>query len=245
MELKKLDGKSYQLINSGGARYQIRATRPTRESADYTIKYWKTYYQLILQNNADVTNFRKGVLPDADEMRGVWTDDDQTLKYISDTYFNGKSVRQIGRGFGVYPSDCDGSGYRCDQIVIPLLVDEEAIDLTKPTPTEKKLWAAQDERSTNNKIVKSFFGQNLIDLAKKYHMNLSEYNDATVGLDFNCQSDIVEFFKTAVKELIINKIKEQGLECNMDENVIMKGLNKVWLYGPVVDDIRVDKTALQ
>ncbi|MCR4715908.1 MAG: hypothetical protein K5656_01885 [Lachnospiraceae bacterium] len=245
MELKKLDGKSYQLINSGGARYQIRATRPVRNSSDYTIKYWKTYYQLILQNNADVTNFRKGILPDADEMRGVWTDDDQTLKYISDTYFEGKKVRQIGRGFGIYSSDCDGSGYRGDQIVIPLLVDEEAIDVTKPTPTEKKLWAAQDERNANNKIVKSFFGQNLIDLAKKYHMNLSEYNDATVGLDFNCQSDIVEFFKTAVKELIITKIKEQGLECNMDENVIMKGLNKVWLYGPVVDDIRVDKTALQ
>jgi len=245
MELKKLNGKSYQLINSGGARYQIRATRPVRKSSDYIIKYWKTYYQLILQNHEDVTNFRKGILPDADEMRGVWTDDDQTLKYISDTYFEGKKIRQIGHGFGIYPSDCDGSSWRCDQITIALLVDDEAETVTKPTPTEKKLWAAQKERTDNNKLVKSFFGANLIDLAKKYHMNLSEYSDATVGLDFNCQSDIVEFFKTAVKELIITKIKEQGLECNMDENVIMKGLNKVWLYGPVVDDIRVDKTALQ
>lgn len=245
MELKKLNGKAYQLINSGGARYQIRATRPTRDSSDYTIKYWKTYYQLILQNNEDVTNFRMGILQDADETRGIWTDDDQTLKYISDTYFEGKKVRQIGRGFGVYPDDCDTSGYRGDQIVILLLVDEEAIDLTKPTPTEKKLWAAQDERNANNKIVKSFFGQNLIDLAKKYHLNLSEYNDATVGLDFNCQSDIVEFFKIAVNELIMTKLKEQGLEGTLDEKVILKGLNKVWLYGPVINDIRVDKTALQ
>jgi len=245
MELKKLDGKSYQLINSGGARYQIRATRPVRKSSDYTIKYWKTYYQLILQNHDDVTNFIKGVFPNADETHGVWTDNDQTLKYISNTYFEGKKVRQINRGFGVYPSDCDGLVYYNNQIVIPLLVDEEAIDITKPTPTEKKLWAAQGERTNNNKLIKTFFGNNLIDLAKKYHLTLSEYNDATVGLDFNCQSDIVEFFKTAVNELIMTKLKEYGLEGTLDEKVILKGLNKVWLYGPVVDNIRVNQTALQ
>lgn len=245
MEIKKLNGKSYQLINDGGARYQIRATRPTRNSSDYTIKYWKTYYQLILQNHDDVVKFRAGILKEEDDNRSVWTDDKPTLDYISKTYFEGKKVRQIGNGFGIYSEDCNGLPYRTKEIIIALLVDDEAEDITKPTPTEKKLWAAQKERTDNNKLVKNFFGANLIDLAKKYHMNLSEYSDATVGLDFNCQSDIVEFFKTAIKELIITKIKEQGLECNIDENVIMKGLNKVWLYGPVVDDIRVDKTALQ
>ena len=245
MELKKLDGKSYQLINSGGARYQIRATRPTRESADYTIKYWKTYYQLILQNNADVTNFRMGVLPDADEMRGVWTDDDQTLKYISDTYFEGKKVRQIGRGFGVYPSDCDGSGFRCDQIVIPLLVDEEAIDLTKPTPTEKKLWDAQETRNNNTKLVKAYFGPNVQALAKQYHLSFCEYSDGTIGLDFSSQPDIAEFFKTAINELIMSKLNVLGLKGTMNEKVIVKGLNRAWMYGPVVDDLKINETALQ
>lgn len=245
MEFKVLNDVHYQLINSGGARYQIRVTRPVRKSSKYSLKYWKTSYQLILQNSEDVTNFRKGVLPDADEMRGVWTDDDQTLKYISDTYFNGKKVRQIGRGFGIYPSDCNGSEYRCKQIIIPLLVDEEAIDTTKPTPTEKKLWEEQEERNNNTKLVKTFFGNNLVALAKKYHLNFCEYGDSTVGLDFNSQPDIVEFFKIAVKELIANKLTELGINYTINEKVITKGLNKTWMYGPVIDDIKVDNTALQ
>ena len=153
--------------------------------------------------------------------------------------------------------DVDYAGYTYVETDVPIgqeeesdlpdgeISDEEAIDITKPTPTEKKLWDAQDERTNNNKIIKAFFGNNLIDLAKKYHLNLSEYNDATVGLDFNCQSDIVEFFKIAINELIMTKLKEQGLEGTLDEKVILKGLNKVWLYGPVVDNIRVNQTALQ
>lgn len=245
MELKLLKDAHYQLINSAGAHYQIRVTRPVRESSKYIIKYWKTSYQLILQNNEDVTNFRKGILPDSDETRGVWTDDDQTLKYISDTYFNGKKVRQISRGFGIYPSDCDGSGYRCDQIVIPLLVDDEAVDITKPTPTEKRLWEEQEERNNNTKLVKTFFGNNLAAIAKKYHLNFCEYGDGTVGLDFNSQPDIIEFFKLAVKELVTDKLAELGVNYTINEKVIAKGLNKAWMYGPVVDDIQVDKTALQ
>ena len=47
MKLEKFEGKSYQLINSGGARFQIRSTRPKRPASDYTIKYWKNYYRTL------------------------------------------------------------------------------------------------------------------------------------------------------------------------------------------------------
>lgn len=244
MKLEKFEGKSYQLINSGGARFQIRSTRPKRPASDYTIKYWKNYYRLTFETQQDIDTFRAGVLGSPDDTNTVWTDENNTYNYISKTYFDGKHVRQIGRGFGIYSM---GQTYSLEsgKCCIALLVDEEAEDITKPSPTEKKMWAAQDERTNNNKLIKTFFGNNLIDLAKKYHLNLSEYNDATVGLDFNCQSDIVEFFKIAVNELIMPKLKEQGLEGTLDEKVILKGLNKVWLYGPVVDNIRVNQTALQ
>lgn len=244
MKLEKFESKLYQLINDGGARFQIRSTRPNRPSSDYTLKYWKNYYRLTFETQQDIDTFRVGILGSPDDISTVWTDEAKTYNYISKTYFNGKHVRQIGRGFGIYSM---GQQYPLDsgKCCIALLVDEEAIDVTKPTPTEKKAWAAQDERTNNNKLIKTFFGNNLTDLAKKYHLNLAEYNDATVGLDFNCQSDIIEFFKIAVNELIMTKLKEQGLEGILDEKVILKGLNKVRLYGPVVDNIRVNQTALQ
>lgn len=244
MKFEKFEGKSYQLINGGGARFQIRSTRPNRPSSDYTIKYWKNYYRLTFETQQDIDTFRAGILGSPDDISTIWTDEVKTYNYISKTYFNGKHVRQIGRRFGIYSM---GQTYSFDsgKCCIVLLVDEEAIDVTKPSPTEKKMWAEQDERNNNNKIVKTFFGNNLTELAKKYHLTLSEYKDSTVGLDFNCHSDIVEFFKIAVNELIVTKLKEQGLEGTLDEKVILKGLNKVWLYGPVVDNIRINQTALQ
>ena len=144
MKLEKLNGKSYQLINDGGARFQIRSTRPKRPSSTYTIKYWKNYYRLTFETLQDIDTFRAGVLGSSDDISTIWTDDDKTYDYISKTYFNGKHVRQIGRGFGIYSM---GQTYSFDsgKCCIALLVDEEAIDITKPLPTEKKMWAEQKE----------------------------------------------------------------------------------------------------
>ena len=244
MKFEKFEGKSYQLIDDGGVRLPIKSTRPKRPASNYTIKYWKNYYRLTFETQQEIDTFRAGILGNSNDTRTIWTDDDKTYNYISKTYFDGKHVRQIGSGFAIY-SMGQRYSFESGKCCIALLVDEEAEDIIKPSPTEKKTWAEQDERNNNNKIIKTFFGNNITDLAKKYHLTLSEYNDATVGLDFNRQSDIVEFFKIAVNELIMAKLKEQGLEGTINEKAITKGFSRTWIYGRIVDNIKINQTALQ
>ena len=243
MKLEKLNGKSYQLINNGGARLPIRSTRPKRPSSDYTIKYWKNYYRLTFETQQDIDTFRAGVLGSPEDMTLVWTDDDRTYDYISKIYFNGKRVRQIGRGFGIYSM---GQTYSFDSgdCCIALLVDEEAEDITEPSPTEKKIWAERKEIDNNKKIINSFFAPGLSKIAEQYHLTIREHSNG-ICLDFDTVSDVQAFVITALNELVMNKLKEIGVTAEVCQKGIEKGLKHAYIYGPAIDELKVDKTALQ
>lgn len=243
MKLEKFEGKSYQLINSGGARFQIRSTRPKRPSSDYTIKYWKNYYRLTFETQQDIDTFRAGVLGSPDDTNTIWTDENNTYNYISKTYFDGKRVRQIGRGFGIYSM---GQTYSLEsgKCCIALLVDEEAEDITKPSPTEKKMWAEQKEIDNNKKIINNFFAPGLSKIAEQYHLTFREHSTG-ICLDFETASDVQKFVITALNELVMNKLKGIGVTAEVCQKGIEKGLKHAYIYGPAIDELKVDKTALQ
>lgn len=243
MKLEKLNGKSYQLINDGGARLPIRSTRPKRPASNYIIKYWKNYYRLIFETPQDIDTFRAGVLGSSEDMTPVWTDDDKTCDYISKTYFNGKHIRQIGRGFGIY---WNSKTYlsKSDKFCIALLVNEEAEDITEPSPTEKKIWAEQKEIDDNKKIINNFFAPGVNKIVEQYHLTFREHSNG-ICLDFDTASDVQAFVITALNELVMNKLKEIGVTAEVCQKGIEKGLKHAYIYGPAIDELKVDKTTLQ
>lgn len=243
MKLEKLNGKSYQLINNNGARLPIRSTRPKRPSSDYTIKYWKNYYRLTFETQKEIDTFRAGILGSPDDMTPVWTDDDRTYDYISKIYFNGKRVRQIGRGFGIY-SMGQRYAFESGECCIALLVDEEAEDITEPSPTEKKIWAEQKEIDDNKKIINNFFAPGISKIVEQYHLTFCEHSNG-ICLDFDTALDVQAFVITALNELVMNKLKEIGVTAEVCQKGIEKGLKHAYIYGPAIDELKVDKTALQ
>lgn len=243
MKIEKFEGKSYQLVNGGGKRFKIGATRPKRPTSDYTIKYWKNYYRLTFETQQDIDTFRVGVLGSSDDTGTVWTDDDKTYNYISKTYFDGKHVRQIGRGSAIY-SIGQAYSFESGKCCIALLVDEEAEDIIKPSPTEKKLWAERKDIDNNKKIINNFFALGISKIAEQYHLTMHELSTG-IYLDFETASDIQKFVVTVLNELVINKLKAMGITAEVCQKSIEKGLKHAYTYGPVINELKVDKTALQ
>lgn len=243
MKFEKFEGKSYQLIDDNNERFPIQFTRPKRLTSDYTIKYWKNYYRLTFETQRDIDIFRAGVLGNSDDTSTVWTDDDKTYNYISKTYFDGKHVRQIGRGSAIYSMGQTYS-FESGKCCIALLIDEEAEDIIKPSPTEKKMWAERKEIDNNKKIINSFFAPGLSKIAEQYHLTIRELF-AGIGLDFETVSDVQKFVITALNELVINKLKDMGITAEICQKHIEKGLKHAYIDGLAIDKLKVDKTALQ
>lgn len=203
----------------------LRSTRIVRPSPQYKCWQFKALHTITFENKQDYDDIFTALNknPTTDSLS-----ENEVIKYISERYFAGKEfVIKDSLGGRLYPWLHNYS----DRMSFSFYLLESKKEMTKPIKKEEEYWAKQKEIKTNDKLLETFFTNNLAPILEKYDLKLYQYKDSNANICFTNNTAFIKFVNEMITKTILNDIQQLGLKADLDQTAVSQMIKKCYDVG--------------